>query len=104
MIYHNSNPKPGKKKKKKREQDLKYRDFIRSQGCLTCGYPVTYHHHESLSGSAMGSKCPDRESLPLCLICHGERHTQGRYTFYAMYGIDYKKEVLKYQLMYKEAT
>ena len=94
-------PKPGNRKKKKRKQDKEYQAFIRSQPCLICNYHETYHHHESLSGSAMGSKCPDNESLPLCYHCHSERHHYGRKTFFGMYGIDWREQVLKYQLIYK---
>ena len=94
--------KPRKKPKKKRNQDLKYQAYIRSKRCLVCGHPETIHHHESLSGGSMASKCADNESLPLCVICHGERHTQGRYTFYKMYNINYREEILRLQEGYDE--
>jgi len=110
MTYHNANPKPGKKKNKGRDPeliDLDYQAFIRSQPCLICGSFESQHHHESLSGGTMGGKCSDRESLPLCSICHTwsckSRHRLGRYSFFKYHGIpSFRKEVLKYQKLYDE--
>ena len=92
--------KPGKKKKKKRKEDKPYQAFIRSQPCLLCGCSGSVHHHESLTGGSMGSKCPDRESLPLCVVCHHYRHVMGRKSFYALHKIDFKNEILRLQEEY----
>ena len=95
-------PKPVKKPKKKRTKDKSYQDYIRAQSCLICGHPDTVHHHESLSGGSMGSKCPDNESLPLCHEHHHERHSMGRDTFFKKYGINYYLAVLRYQEAYSK--
>ena len=96
----NPHPKTGKKKKKKRKEDKHYQEFIRSQPCLLCSCSGSVHHHESLSGGAIGSKCDDRESLPLCVICHHYRHVMGRKSFYALHKIDFKNEILSLQEEY----
>jgi len=87
--------------KPKTERSKDYRNFIRSQICLICGNPETIHHHESISGSGMGMKCPDTESVPLCVLCHHERHHYGRKSFYEEHEIDYIGKVLKYQQLYE---
>ena len=104
MNYYNANPKPGKKKKnKKRPEDEDYLNFIRSQPCMICGRQ-SEPHHEPLNGHGMGYKGSDRETLPLCRCHHTtgliNRHTTGRKTFYEYYGIDWRKEVVRYQERY----
>ncbi len=79
----------------------KYKKFIRSKPCLTCGSSGSEHHHESLSGGGTGTKCPDNESLPLCFECHNERHHIGRDTFFEKHELDYEVEVLKFQHLYE---
>ncbi len=87
--------------KTKTYRSEKYKAFIRSFPCLICGSPGSEHHHESLSGGGVGIKCPDNESLPLCVVCHKKRHHVGRDTFFEEYDLDYEMEVLKYQHLYE---
>jgi len=87
--------------KTKPVRDKAYTAFIRSMPCLVCGKPSVCHH-EPLTGHGMSSKGPDNESLPLCPVCHRERHDHGRYTFYQLYNIDWKAFVVAYQRLYKK--
>ena len=89
--------------KDKTYRSEEYMDFIRSQPCLICGKPSVCHH-EPLNGRGTSSKGPDNESLPLCDKHHTtgipNRHMTGRKTFYEYYGIDWREQVVKYQLMF----
>lgn len=96
-----------KKKKKRRERDEGYLNFIRSQPCIICG-KKSVAHHEPLKGRGISSKGPDNETLPLCNEHHTtgtpNRHMAGRKTFYEYFVIDWRKEVVKYQLIYEQRS
>lgn len=105
MKYHNADPKPKKKKgNKKRKIDYKYLKFISEQPCMICGKQAEPHHEPLKKAYGTAFKGPDKETLPLCREHHTtgvkNRHSTGRKTFYKYYGIDWRKEVKKYQLMY----
>ena len=90
------------KPKQKTDRSKAYCDYIRKQPCIVCYQSPSQHHHEAIDGSGgMGLKCSDFSSLPLCHRCHYERHHIGRKSFYKKYGIDYVKEIEKYQERYK---
>lgn len=59
--------------------DLKYASWIRRQPCAMCGRPGPCQVHHR-TGSGMGLRAKDRDSMPLCAKCHGELHSlSGRF-------------------------
>lgn len=54
--------------------------FARSMPCVLCGSIQGVHaHHESPPGhGTLSGKTSDRNTLPLCFVCHRLRHDKGR--------------------------
>ncbi len=82
-------------------RDKAYLAWIRKKPCLVCGYSGqdSVPHHEQLPGhGGKGTKCDDTRTLPLCMVCHLDRHTYGR----DFWDIDPEAEIAKLQAEYKE--
>ena len=66
--------------KQKPTRSKKYLAFVRTLPCVVCGNPETQPHHVVGHGrSAMGTKCSDYETFPLCANHHTGAH--GIHTF-----------------------
>ena len=67
--------------KVKTEKDEGYKAYIRKHACCACGYSGQHsvpHHENEVGKSTMGGKTDDKRCLPLCVVCHNDRHTEGR--------------------------
>lgn len=55
-------------------EDHVYLAYIRSQPCCVCNYraPSEAHHHTKARGR--GQRGHDRETMPLCKVCHTAFH------------------------------
>ena len=71
-----------------------YLAFIRNHRCCVCGYDQTVPHHEPMGGGGKGVKCDDSKTVPMCIKCHGERHTVGS-NFWDKHNIDVQREIIK---------
>lgn len=64
--------------------------WIRSLPCSVCG-TTFWVEAAHVGDKAFGHKCPDEETIPLCVMCHREgkfsHHKMGRY-FFEHHGID----------------
>ena len=58
--------------------DRKYLAFIRSHPCCKCGASPecvqVEAHHRTGDGKGKGQKNPDRDTMPLCVLCHVAFH------------------------------
>ena len=69
--------------------------YFRNKQCAVCENNRTTGHHEPLKSHGMGSKGPDDQQVPLCLMCHRARHDMGRTTFWTIHEQNWK-ELVKY--------
>lgn len=58
-------------------RNRKYLSWIATQLCAVCRQRGSQAHHEPLGEAGMGIKAPDTHAIPLCPICHYERHLFG---------------------------
>lgn len=87
----------------RRKRDRAYMAWIRKQRCICCGirYRVEAAH---VGDRALGQKCPDRETLPLCSLHHREsKHSHHRIgkTFWAFWKLDRNALVGKFNQLYE---
>jgi hypothetical protein len=55
------------------DDDPKYLDWVREQRCNVCGRnPPSHPHH--VTGAGMGTRSPDRQTIPLCPEHHRQFH------------------------------
>lgn len=56
---------------------MRYRDFVRSLPCASCGAPGPSDGHHAIDVGlypGMGRKAPDVLLMPLCRGCHNKLH------------------------------
>lgn len=91
-LKHDKGKKIETTKKNKREVDLAYLKYVRSNPCLVsndkCSNAI--HAHHSVTKGAGGS---DYTAIPLCHICHHEIHSIGRFSFQEKYNINIETEI-----------
>lgn len=108
----NPQPKPGKKKRKKnKNSDPGYKEWTKKQGCCNpkcqggCGQ-VTHCHMRILGNGGTGIKPPDKDGLPLGVICHNLSHLVGDITFWGQKNKSDTKEFVEKicDFLYNEYT
>ena len=80
-----------------RHRSKKYMAYICTHPCLICGAVSEPHHESTINGNGMGIKPDDALCLPLCRMCHSERHSQGFDTFWQRNGY-FTQDVMREQL------
>lgn len=78
-----------------------YKAFIASHPCAACGaFPVEVAH---VGDRGFSLKCSDRETIPLCYLCHregpGAQHKLGKF-FWEARGLDRLELIKHYQDLY----
>ena len=80
-----------RKKRRGPPRDWRYRDFIHSLECTTCGAPPR-SEVAHIGSRGMGQKCSDYETIPLCTSCHLTSqyayHRLGKVAFEAFWDMD----------------
>lgn len=84
----NSDPKP------KTYRSEKYLNFIRSKPCMIFKCKAEAHH-VGLFGKGTGKKVHDNLAVPLSNQAHMNLHSIGEETFWELYDIDIKLEIIK---------
>jgi hypothetical protein len=79
--------------KTKQQPNKKYKEWIKTLGCLICRRPSEPHHQPKKGHGAKGKKTDDLRCLPLCHLHHMELHQQGRETFASKHDLNYEEVI-----------
>jgi len=83
-------------------RDDAYKAWISSKPCLIPGcIRRTEVAHVGTTGKGTGQKCSDYEAVPLCYYHHHEQHCRGVKWFQRRYRVDFEKEIVRLNALYK---
>jgi hypothetical protein len=82
---------PKAAKRSSRWRSIAHCNFVRSHHCcspLCGGFPIEVAHIRLGSGSGIGQKPDDWNTISLCRDCHAEQHRVGEATFAKRFKVD----------------
>jgi hypothetical protein len=83
--------------KPRRVQSADYLKFVRLHSCLVkqCWRKPSAHHVRFDGQGGLGTKVPDYQTVPLCVLHHKEEHDLGRDRFEEKYGIIFYMTIME---------